>query len=134
MLLRVSVATIEATDPQASANGAVPAEATATQSCLPGPADGPVSIELSPAQVDQVVRRAASAGVMSSLFSKLTASQPVFERTPHQFQDRRLSRSLLSGLLLLACFPNDGSWLTNTQAARLTGMNMRTTHSYMATP
>jgi response regulator of citrate/malate metabolism len=93
----------------------------------------PVSIELSQAQVDRVVRAASGAGTMSVLLSGLADVQQTLEAAPHQIDDRRLSRSLLSGLLLLACFPSDGSYLSNTEVARRVGMNMSTAHRYIST-
>lgn len=48
-------------------------------------------------------------------------------------QDPRLSRSLLSGLLLVASLPEDGSYLGNAQLARMLGMNVSTVHRYLQT-
>jgi hypothetical protein len=50
---------------------------------------------------------------------------------PAQMEDRRLSRSLLSGLLVLSCFPEDGGYLGIAELARTLGMN--TTHRYVTT-
>lgn len=52
---------------------------------------------------------------------------------PAQLEDRRLSRSLLSGLLVLSCFPSDGSYLGIAELARMLGMNTSTTHRYVTT-
>jgi hypothetical protein len=99
----------------------------------------PVSIELSKAQVDQVVRSAGQGGTMSVLLSAL--KDPSWTLTldseewvyPAQLEDRRLSRSLLSGLLVLSCFPSDGSFLGIAELARMLGMNTSTTHRYVTT-
>lgn len=99
----------------------------------------PVRIELSKAQVDQVVRSAGQGGTMSVLLSALKdpnwtlaldSDEWVY---PAQLEDRRLSRSLLSGLLVLSCFPSDGGYLGIAELARMLGMNTSTTHRYVTT-
>ncbi len=52
---------------------------------------------------------------------------------PAQMEDRRLSRSLLSGLLVLSCFPPDGGYMGIAELARVLGMNTSTTHRYVTT-
>ena len=70
-----------------------------------------VLIELSKSQVDQVVRSAGQGGTLSVLLSAVKDPQwPLSLDSeewsyPAQMEDRRLSRSLLSGLLVLSCFP-----------------------------
>jgi IclR helix-turn-helix domain len=99
-----------------------------------GPADlETVAIELSPAQIDRVVRSAAEGGSMSVLLSGLSDVREVLAREPRQMEDSRLSRSLLAGLLMLASFPTDGSYLANAEIARMLGMNPSTTHRYVST-
>jgi|SRR5271168_2927194 hypothetical protein len=98
-----------------------------------------VSIELSKAQVDQIVRAAGQGGTMSVLLSALkdpnwTLALDSDEWAyPAQMEDRRLSRSLLSGLLVLSCFPADGGYLGIAELARMLGMNTSTTHRYVTT-
>jgi hypothetical protein len=100
---------------------------------------GKVMIELSKAQVDQVVRGAGEGGTMSILLSALrdpdwTLAVDSEDWTyPEQMDDRRLSRSLLSGLLVLSCFPADGGYLGIAQLARMLDMNTSTTHRYVTT-
>jgi hypothetical protein len=98
-------------------------------------ADGPgkVLVELSRAQVDRIVRNAAEGGSMSVLLSGLKDIRAVLAREPRQLEDSRLSRSLLAGLLMLASFPSDGSYLGNAEIARLLDMNPSTTHRYVST-
>ncbi len=50
-----------------------------------------------------------------------------------QLNDRRLSRSLLAGLLMLMSFPTDGSYVGNAELARTLDMNASTTHRYLST-
>jgi hypothetical protein len=92
-----------------------------------------VVIELSPAQIDRVIRTAAEGGSMSVLLSGLTDVREVLAREPRQMDDSRLSRSLLAGLLMLASFPTDGSYLGNAEIARMLDMNPSTTHRYVST-
>jgi len=92
-----------------------------------------VLIELSPAQVDRIVRNAADGGNMSVLLSGLDDVREALVREPRQLEDSRLSRSLLAGLLMLASFPPDGSYLGNAEIARLLDMNPSTTHRYVST-
>ncbi|MHB8242242.1 MAG: helix-turn-helix domain-containing protein [Solirubrobacteraceae bacterium] len=92
-----------------------------------------IVIELSPAQVDRVVRGAADGGNISVLLSGLEDVREVLAREPSQLEDSRLSRSLLAGLLMLASFPTDGSYLGNAEIARMLDMNPSTTHRYVST-
>jgi IclR helix-turn-helix domain len=92
-----------------------------------------VSIELSAAQVDRVIRSAADGGSMSLLLSGLRDVREVLAREPRQLEDSRLSRSLLAGLMMLASFPTDGSYLGNAEIARMLDMNPSTTHRYVST-
>jgi IclR helix-turn-helix domain len=92
-----------------------------------------LSIELSRAQVDQVVRAASGRRSMSTLFSGLLASPERLASTLTEFDDKRLSRSLLAGLLVLAAFPDDGGHLGIGEVARMLGMNPSTAHRYITT-
>ncbi len=98
-----------------------------------------VSIELSKAQVDQVIRAAGQGGTMSVLLSALKDPKWTLAidsedwSYPAQMEDRRLSRSLLSGLLVLSCFPADRRSLGIAELARILGMNTSTTHRYVTT-
>ena len=92
-----------------------------------------LSIELSRAQVDQVLRAASGRRSMSALFSGLLASPDRLAATLAEFDDKRLSRSLLAGLLVLAAFPDDGGHLGIGEVARLLGMNPSTAHRYITT-
>jgi hypothetical protein len=92
-----------------------------------------IVIELSHAQVDRIVRSAADAGNMSVLLSGLKDVREAIAREPRQLEDSRLSRSLLAGLLMLASFPSDGSYLGNADIARMLDMNPSTTHRYVST-
>jgi Fic family protein len=92
-----------------------------------------VFIALSRAQVDQVVRAASGTGNMSVLLSGLRDVREELEAAPRQMEDSRLSHSLLSGLLLLAAFPADGSYRRTAEVARMLGMSISTAHRYIST-
>jgi DNA-binding MarR family transcriptional regulator len=92
-----------------------------------------ITIELTSAQVDQVVRGASAQDCVSRLVrgladqAALAPSYRTLSESPH------LSRSLLLGLMVLACFPTDGSALAVTEVAGRLGMSASTTHRYMTT-
>ncbi|MGA2455788.1 MAG: helix-turn-helix domain-containing protein [Solirubrobacteraceae bacterium] len=98
-----------------------------------------VTIELSQAQVDHIIRAAGQGGTMSVLLSALKdpswtlAPDSQALSYPVQMEDRRLSRSLLAGLLVLSCFPANGGYLGIAELARTLNMNTSTTHRYVTT-
>ncbi len=92
-----------------------------------------IVVELSPTQVDRVIRSAADGGSMSLLLAGLRDVREALAREPQQLEDSRLSRSLLAGLLMLASFPTDGSYVGNAEIARMLDMNPSTTHRYVST-
>jgi Fic family protein len=95
----------------------------------------PVQLALSRSQVDQIVRAASDAGSMALLLTGLGDSREALEKAQQQVgsTEANLSSSLLSGLLVLAAFPTDGSSLGNAEVARLMGMNPSTAHRYITT-
>jgi predicted transcriptional regulator len=127
-----------AAGPSRKGRGAGPAEPAAPSGDT-GVAAEKILIELSKAQVDQVVRNAGQGGTMSVLLSALrdpdwTLAFDSDDWTyPAQMEDRRLSRSLLSGLLVLSCFSLDGEDLGIAELARMLNMNTSTTHRYVTT-
>jgi hypothetical protein len=92
-----------------------------------------VSIELSAAQVAEVVRAACDGGGVSVLFSGLGDVRAVLADGCEQLEDPRLSHSLLAGLLMLVSFPKDGGYVANAELARVLGMNPSTAHRYVST-
>jgi DNA-binding transcriptional ArsR family regulator len=93
----------------------------------------PVCIELSAAQVEQVVRMALDAGRMSVLLSGLGDLRAMFAAGRELLEDDRLSRSLLYGLLVLASLSEDGSYVRVTGLARMLGVSPSTAHRYLST-
>ncbi len=92
-----------------------------------------LSIELSQDQIERVLAGAAGAGSMSLLLSGLPQAQRVIAGAVRRAEGRRLSGSLLWGLMLLSVFPTDGSYVGNAEVARTLGMSPSTVHRYIAT-
>jgi hypothetical protein len=108
-----------------------------------------ISIILSPAQVDQVVRAAARGTTPG--FSSLISSRLVRGQTANGAQDdeagagdsgggflpvsddARLSRSLLRGLSILTCFGSENKERGILEMASQLGMSPSTTHRYVST-
>lgn len=93
-----------------------------------------ISIELTSTQIDRVVRRSTdTGGGVSSLLRGLAETGTTATQFKKLAQSPRMSRSLLLGLLVLACFPGDGSSLAVTDVASRLEMSPSTTHRYLAT-
>jgi hypothetical protein len=94
-----------------------------------------VMLTLSSAQVEQVLRAATrddQAGVVGMLtVEQLAGARERRYRT--LLDDRRLSRSLLAGLLVLTCFPSKGGELGIADLARKLDMRTSTIHRYVST-
>jgi len=101
---------------------------------------GRIVLQLSRSQVAMVLRAADASGAPSTLLSGLdVAADSSLSADVDALLDladadeRRLSRSLLSGLLVLACFPRDGSQLGVAQLARRLNMSPSAAHRYVST-
>jgi DNA-binding MarR family transcriptional regulator len=92
-----------------------------------------VVIELSASQVEKVVRAASHGGGMAMLFSGLADVRAILAAEPGQLEDSGLFRSLLTGLLMLASLPEDGSYVKSVELARLGDLSPSTTHRYLST-
>ncbi|MFI4989335.1 MAG: helix-turn-helix domain-containing protein [Solirubrobacterales bacterium] len=99
-----------------------------------------IVLQLSRSQVAMVLRTANASGAPSTLLSGLdnaadsSDSADVDELLKlAEADERRLSRSLLAGLLVLACFPLDGTQLGVAQLARRLNMSPSATHRYIST-
>jgi DNA-binding MarR family transcriptional regulator len=93
---------------------------------------GAITVELTRAQVDQVVRRSANGPGVSGMLRRLADGGLVSNFT-ELASSSRLSRSLLLGLTVLACFPADGSPLSVADVAGRLDLSPSTTHRYMTT-
>lgn len=93
----------------------------------------PISIALNRGQVSHVLRQAKEeAGVTAALSGlpdndKLAAAYSAIDDSP------QLSRSLLTGLIVLRCFPEDGSSLGVTHVADIVGTKASNAFRYIAT-
>jgi DNA-binding MarR family transcriptional regulator len=92
-----------------------------------------VTIQLSPAQVDKVVRAARSSGNVAALLSGLPQGRGALEHLISRLDEKRFSRSLLLGLLMLALFPSDGTYIRNSELAKALDTSPSTSHRYLAT-
>lgn len=92
-----------------------------------------ISIELSKAQINDVVREASGENGVSGLLRGLKDEHAFSAKYSALSESPRHSRSLLLGLLVLSCFPTDGAELAVTDVAQKIGMSPSTTHRYMTT-
>jgi hypothetical protein len=95
-----------------------------------------VMLTLSPAQVEQVLRSATSDAENNGVAGMLSADQLAGARERRYralLEDRRLSRSLLAGLLVLTCFPASGGEMGIADLARRLDMRTSTIHRYVST-
>jgi DNA-binding MarR family transcriptional regulator len=113
--------------------------ATRPDLSVKGNGGGRIAIELTQTQVNEVIRGADDGGTMTVLLSALRAPdwalalQSEGGSYPEQLADRRLSHSLLSGLLVLSCFPLSGDYLGVADISRMLRMNTSTAHRYIST-
>lgn len=97
--------------------------------------DEPVMLTLSSAQIEQVIRSTTSdeqvglGGMLAS--DQLSGARE--RRYRALLDDRRLSRSLLAGLLVLTCFPPGGGEMGIADLARRLDMRTSTIHRYVST-
>lgn len=103
-------------------------------------AQGTVSLELTEAQVERVIRASATAHgpSLSLLLSGLVTNQAMSEsaleeRYCDELENGRLSHSLFRGLLILALFISGEEGRGVVEVARQLGLSPSTTHRYMTT-
>lgn len=94
---------------------------------------GRISIELTGAQVDRVMRDASHEQNLAGLLRGLDAEGSLAGRYQALSASPRLSRSLMLGLLVFAAMPRDGAALAVTDMAAKLDMSPSTTHRYMTT-
>ena len=105
------------------------------------PGEPLVSITLSRNQVDHVVRAALgedavpsiSGAIAGSGFHHTHARQMLSSRYRVLQENRRLSRSLLAGLLVLSCFPPEGVDMGIKDISEQLELNTSTVHRYVLT-
>lgn len=93
-----------------------------------------VSITLSRSQVKQVLREAAREKGVAGALNGLTDHARIAEAYRSIDKDgMQLSRSLLIGLLVFSCFPEDGRTLGINELAGILGLGTSTAFRYIAT-
>ena len=100
-----------------------------------------VAITLSRNQVDYVVRAALGEDAVPSVssvvagtgFHRAHARQVLSSRYRALQENRRLSRSLLAGLLVLSCFPPEGMDMGIKDISEQLELNTSTVHRYVLT-
>jgi hypothetical protein len=90
-----------------------------------------ISIELSKAQINRVVREAIEDDGLPALGHALKDRDVKVTRT--QMDDPRFSRSLLRALMVLASYPADGTARSVSEVAKQLGMGISTAHRYTST-
>ena len=90
-----------------------------------------VSLGLTAAQVAKVLAQATDGAQSGALLAGL--AHPKELKTSPLLNDRKVSRSLLLGLMVLICFPADGSERGVQQIARELELPTSTTHRYIHT-
>jgi hypothetical protein len=123
--------------PAANAEGGSPAAQLGSESAR----EPPVSITLSRNQVDHVMRAALGDDAAPSLsglvaetgFHHSHARDMLGLRYRDLQSNRRLSRSLLAGLLVLSCFPPEGMDIGIKDISEQLELNTSTVHRYVLT-
>ena len=91
-----------------------------------------ITIELSNAQINQVVREAAEDDRLLALLGSRLKDRDV-HITDASMDDARFSRSLLRALMVLAAYPADGTARSVSDVAKQVGMGISTAHRYTST-
>ena len=100
---------------------------------MSAPAEPSISIELTPAQVERVVR-AASGSSAPGIAALVSGALRARNGEPAEIgTDRRLSRSLLRGLSLLGCFESAEQERGIVELAQEAQMSASTAHRYALT-
>jgi hypothetical protein len=108
------------------------------------PASGPqqqrAAVELFPSQLDQIVRSLTenAAPTVAALLCDVSATGPAFlreleRRYRSQLESGALSRSLLRGFHVVACFLPEGVEHSISEVSEMLKLNISTTYRYVAT-
>jgi response regulator of citrate/malate metabolism len=92
-----------------------------------------ISIALTRAQIGEVVRGEAKAKSHAFSLQATLTDLPSAARVIEATHGEGLSRSTLRSLLVLAAFPDDGSYRALVEVAKEVGYNASTTHRYLST-
>jgi hypothetical protein len=97
------------------------------------PQPGSVSLDLSGDQVDQVMREAFDTAALSFMLVGRAGARAARQAAQQDLDDKRLSRSLVCGLLMLSAFPADRSSVRLVDIARDLDLRKSTAHRYLST-
>ena len=92
-----------------------------------------VRVDLSEAQVAQVVRSTSAGSGLAASLADLTEPPTLRDSVAPLLPDRHYSRSVLLGLLVLGAFPPDGGERALTNVAAELELPAGTTHRYIGT-
>jgi predicted transcriptional regulator len=93
-----------------------------------------ITIELSKAQIDRVIREATEDDGLLGLLGLLGGRRELdAQSSPEQLDDQRLSRSLLLGLMILTSFRTNEVDRSVTDVARQLDLSVSTAHRYIST-
>lgn len=95
--------------------------------------DDSISITLSRAQIAQILRQAGRENGIAATLSGLAENRKLPQAYAAIRESPELSRSLLIGLLVLRCFPQDGASLGVKDVAEAIGTKPSNAFRYMAT-
>lgn len=94
-----------------------------------------VRVELTPTQIASIAQQAVGSGLLAlpAEADARRAAAMSAVREIRRMPVTQVSTSLLSGLLVLASLPHDGSTVSNAQLARTLELNPSTCHRYLRT-
>jgi hypothetical protein len=120
--------------PDRSANDSralIPAGSRALEISRAPPDSNEIELELTAAQISQVLRTMAEGKNRSRsiVLSGLADARRVIEADRGRLANSHLCRALLTGMVMLAAFPADGSYTSNAEVARALGLAPRRTSS-----
>jgi DNA-binding MarR family transcriptional regulator len=95
--------------------------------------DDAISIKLNRAQVSHVLHQARGETGIAAVLNGLADNDKLAQAYDSIDDAPKLSRSLLTGLFVLRCFPEDGSSLGVKEVADIVGRKPSNTFRYMTT-
>lgn len=119
-------------EPRLPSDGVAP---TRSMAAGKGKAPRPIQLELSRAQVAQIVRSASEGDSLFALFGAMHGSHNAMASAYKRMAlaDSKVSATLVTGLFVLAAFPADGGLMGNAEIAKALEMNPSTAHRYIST-